>query len=66
MRRLTWLRTMTWFARRRAGWSRHPGSAATNERLNVHIEAHIAQSFDPATIAKIRAEWLEGLSVVKS
>lgn len=56
MRRLTWLRTTTWCAKWRveAGWSpagRDPDYVKT-------VRERIADYFDPATIERIRAEFL--------
>lgn len=68
MRRLTWLRTTTWCGRwrvlsRRApadgpagGWS----AALLAPDLRAHIEANVADYFDPDTIARITAEWRDG------
>ncbi|HLI12932.1 MAG TPA: aminoglycoside phosphotransferase family protein [Alphaproteobacteria bacterium] len=62
LRRLVWLRTTTWCAKWRVesagtdGWSR----LRLDPRTRVHTEACIADFFAPATIARIRAEWLQG------
>lgn len=59
LRRLTWLRTITWFARWRAQWS-HENHAATRDTVMTdHVRRHIEASFQPNTIAACRAEWLE-------
>ncbi len=67
MRRITWLRTLTWMIRWRAvsatraddpvlgPWSRDRLPAA---RV-AHMLARIDDFTDPATIARIRAEWLD-------
>lgn len=67
MRRVTWLRTITWMIRWRAvsaarpddpalgPWSRH----RLAPDLVAHMLARIDDFTDPATIARIRAEWLE-------
>ncbi|GIK96222.1 MAG: hypothetical protein BroJett029_04310 [Alphaproteobacteria bacterium] len=67
MRRVTWLRTLTWVIRWRSvssaraddpalgGWSRArlpPGSRA-------HYLARVEDFTDPATISRIRSEWLD-------
>ena len=58
LRRLTWLRTMTWFARWQADWQHHVPATSRDARVSAHLARHIARSFDPATIAAARAEWL--------
>ncbi len=55
MRRLTWLRTTTWAAAFRAG---APLPEVLPDRLRGWIEGRLRDYFDPATIARIRAEWL--------
>ena len=69
MRRLTWLRTTTWAVRWSVLSARAPGkdgeSAATrgwsaearDPALMAEFRARVADYFDPATIARIRAEW---------
>ncbi|MCP4327683.1 MAG: aminoglycoside phosphotransferase family protein [Alphaproteobacteria bacterium] len=55
MRRLTWLRTTTWAA----GWL--AGRALPEDvpdRLVRWIDGRLKDYFDPATIARIRHEWL--------
>ncbi|MGE0256665.1 MAG: aminoglycoside phosphotransferase [Alphaproteobacteria bacterium] len=59
-RRLTWLRTITWFARWKASWSQDAGGAARDPRLAAHVGRHVARCFLPAAIARQRAEWLDG------
>ncbi|MCK6453680.1 MAG: aminoglycoside phosphotransferase family protein [Alphaproteobacteria bacterium] len=59
MRRLTWLRTTTWACRFKAeilgrGAAGDPGSPYVR-----HVSARIADFLDPATIARIRHEWLD-------
>lgn len=55
MRRLTWLRTTTWAAH----WLvENAADANVPETLMVWIRERIADYFDPATIERIRAEWL--------
>ncbi|MBO6782694.1 MAG: aminoglycoside phosphotransferase [Alphaproteobacteria bacterium] len=58
MRRLTWLRTITWFARWIAAWSDGGHAAARDARMRDHIRRHIERSFDPETIADCRRDWL--------
>ncbi len=58
MRRLTWLRTMTWFVRWRARWSNQAEAARQTAAVTAHIDRHIAASFEPAAIAAARREWL--------
>ena len=58
MRRLTWLRTMTWFARWRARWSNQTEAARQTRRVTTHIARHIATCFEPASIRAGRGEWL--------
>jgi len=55
MRRLTWLRTTTWAAAYRAGTALPD---VLPDRLRGWIEGRLHDYFDPATIARIRAEWL--------
>ena len=69
MRRLTWLRTTSWAVRWSVLSARAPGkdgeSAATrgwsaearDPVLMAEFRARVADYFDPATIARIRAEW---------
>ncbi len=57
MRRLTWLRSLTWFARWRADWSQAKNSALADADQARHIENHIAACFNPDAIAAMRAEW---------
>lgn len=58
MRRLTWLRTMTWFARWRARWSGEAEAARQTTAVAAHIARHIETCFEPAAIAAARREWL--------
>lgn len=61
LRRLVWLRTITWCIRWRVesrgtdGWSRR----RLERRVRRHMEACLADFFAPATIARVRAEWTE-------
>jgi Phosphotransferase enzyme family len=62
LRRLVWLRTMTWCvkwaveSRGTGGWSRRRLDA----RTRGHMEACLKDFFDPATIARLRGEWSGG------
>ncbi|MEH6755472.1 MAG: aminoglycoside phosphotransferase family protein [Alphaproteobacteria bacterium] len=58
LRRLTWLRTITWFARWRAQWSKENHAAARDATMTEHVRAHIERSFRPDSISAIRQEWL--------
>ena len=70
MRRLTWLRTMTWFAKWRVeAGARHAGKAGEAESvwwraaaaapgLVADIARRIDGFFEAATIARVREEWL--------
>jgi Ser/Thr protein kinase RdoA (MazF antagonist) len=64
LRRLTWLRTTTWCAKWRVESEKPAGavaSAATQDPAYIaSCRARVADYFEPATIARIRAEWLEG------
>ncbi|BBK44248.1 hypothetical protein STVA_42680 [Allostella vacuolata] len=60
MRRLTWLRSMSWFAR---WWvlSRHDpawSAAALDPALAAHIQGRVRLFFTDAMIDRVRAEWL--------
>ncbi|MGH7125806.1 MAG: phosphotransferase family protein, partial [Stellaceae bacterium] len=55
-RRLIWLRTMIWAVRLRALLT--SGRLTLSARLARHIEARLADFFDPAMVAKVRTEWL--------
>lgn len=57
-RRLTWLRTITWFARWRAQWSKENHAAARDATMSEHVRAHIERSFRPDSISASRQEWL--------
>ena len=59
LRRLTWLRTMTWFARWQAAWQSGDHPASRDAAMTGHIAAHIAASFEADAIAEARADWLE-------
>lgn len=58
LRRLTWLRTITWFARWRAQWSDSDHAAMRDSRMSAHVREHIARSFEPETVATCREDWL--------
>ena len=59
MRRLTWLRTLTWCIRWRALAARDPAwsPAAMPPAIRAHTEATVADYLAPETIARVRAEW---------
>lgn len=59
LRRLTWLRTMTWFARWQAAWQGGDHPASRDAAMTAHIAAHIAASFEAEAIAEARADWLK-------
>lgn len=59
LRRLTWLRTMTWFARWRAAWQGGDHPASRDAAMTGHIAAHISVSFEADAIAAVRADWLQ-------
>lgn len=72
MRRLTWLRTLSWCARWRVESAKPAGSdfggGATSqwsaekladERATA-IRSRIADYFDPETVARVRSEWTDG------
>ena len=58
LRRLTWLRTMTWFARWQAAWQGGDHPASRDAAMTEHIARHIAASFEANAIAQARADWL--------
>ena len=60
-RRLTWLRTMMWAVRLRA--LDESGRLSLNPRLAHHIRARLDDFFDPGTVARVRAEWLQGAAL---
>lgn len=55
-RRLTWLRTATWFARWRTDFARSP-AAPDDPAIRAHIERHIGACLEPAAIELIRRQW---------
>ncbi|HYC15178.1 MAG TPA: aminoglycoside phosphotransferase family protein [Stellaceae bacterium] len=56
-RRLTWLRTMMWAVRWRALAERN--GLAIDPQLAGHIRRRLDDFFAPATVARVRAEWLQ-------
>lgn len=57
MRRLTWLRTITWAAK----WLAERRDEATEDsRLRQWVGERFADFFDPGTIDRVRAEWQDG------
>ncbi len=59
LRRLTWLRTMTWFARWQAAWQGGNHPASRDAAMTEHIARHIAACFEAEAIAEARTDWLE-------
>lgn len=57
-RRLTWLRTMMWAVRLRA--LDESRQLSLDPRLARHIRGRLDDFFDPRTVARVRAEWLQG------
>jgi hypothetical protein len=57
-RRLTWLRTMTWFVRWRAEWATGEQAATRDSAMTEHVRRHIDACFEPAAIEATRADWL--------
>ena len=55
MRRLTWLRTMTWMAR----WAVEGRRLAPDmpDAVAAHMDAHVHDVFLPDTISLVRADW---------
>lgn len=55
MRRLTWLRTMTWMAR----WAVDGRRLAPDmpDQVASHMDAHVADVFQPETIRLVRSDW---------
>jgi aminoglycoside phosphotransferase (APT) family kinase protein len=64
MRRLTWLRTMSWFIRWRVDWSRQQSTMPADIILKNHIDTHIDWCFESKNVAEMRAEWLEGPEII--
>lgn len=58
LRRLTWLRTMTWFVRWRAEWSKSDHAAMRDVRMTAHVQAHLDRCFAPENVAAARGDWL--------
>lgn len=58
LRRLTWLRTITWFARWCAQWSDSEHAAMRDSRMSAHVRRHIDRSFARETVANCRKDWL--------
>lgn len=59
MRRLTWMRTLTWCIRWRALSARDPAWSPDRmpAAVRAHTEATVADYLDPDTIGRVRAEW---------
>jgi len=65
MRRLTWLRTVTIFAKmgalaRRGAWT----GGDLDPVFRAHVMAHLTASHEPGRVAQVRAEWLEGPGIL--
>lgn len=58
LRRLTWLRTITWFVRWKVEWSATGHAAMRDSRMAAHIRAHVERCFEPETVATTRSDWL--------
>ncbi|MEP4379919.1 MAG: aminoglycoside phosphotransferase family protein [Alphaproteobacteria bacterium] len=58
LRRMTWLRTITWFVRWKAEWSDTGHAAMRDARMAAHIKAHVERCFDPEIVAATRQDWL--------
>jgi hypothetical protein len=56
-RRLTWLRTTSFFLRWRAT---RPSAAGLDARMRAHVEACIADHLSATTMRRTRGEWLDG------
>lgn len=57
LRRLIWLRTMTFFARWRTDWADNPAAGQRDSAMDRHIDRHITACFAPAAIAAARRQW---------
>ena len=57
-RRLTWLRTITWFARWRREFASAPATP-DDPAIRAHIERHIDSCLTPEAVAAVRHQWLE-------
>jgi aminoglycoside phosphotransferase (APT) family kinase protein len=60
LRRLTWLRTITWFARWRSAWQINNHPAIRDPIMTEHIANHIEDSFQIESIRDAQSEWLDG------
>ncbi len=56
LRRLTWLRTLSWMAR----WSRHGASLSPGmpDALRAHMDAHAAAILRAEDIERVRRDWI--------
>ena len=59
LRRLTWLRTVTWFVRWKVEWSDAAHAAMRNPRMAAHVRSHVDRCFEPETVAGMRRDWLD-------
>lgn len=58
LRRLTWLRTITWFVRWRVEWSDSEHAAMRDGKMAAHIRSHVERCFAPEIVAAARSDWL--------
>jgi thiamine kinase-like enzyme len=58
LRRLTWLRTITWFARWKVEWSGTEHAAMRDTTMATHIRRHVDRCFAPEIVAATRDDWL--------
>lgn len=57
LRRLTWLRTMSFMARWQTDWAHNPATGSRDAAMDRHFAAHIEACFRPAAIAATRRQW---------
>jgi len=58
LRRLTWLRTITWFVRWKVEWSNTEHAAMRDSAMAAHIRTHVERCFEPEIVAATRGDWL--------
>ena len=58
LRRLTWLRTITWFVRWKVEWSGAEHAAMRDPRMAAQMRAHVERCFQPENVAATRVDWL--------
>ena len=59
LRRLTWLRTITWFVRWKVEWSGTGHAAMRDSTMAAHIRTHVDRCFAPDIVAATRSDWLD-------